>query len=61
MKKSNILNIPLFASVALLALGAVLDPAKAGDAETYYKFYTYYHTTWEIEEESEGKKKTYSE
>ena len=60
MKKSNILNIPVFLSAALLAVGAVLNPARAGDAETYYKFYTYYHATWEIEEETEGKKKTYT-
>ena len=60
MKKPNILNIPLFASMALLALGGALHPAKAGEAETYYKFYSYYHATWEIEEETEGKKKTYT-
>ena len=60
MKKSNMKNIALFASVALLALGGVSNPAQAGDAETYYKFYSYYHATWEIEEETEGKKRTFT-
>ena len=47
-------------TLASLLLGGASNPARAGAAETFYKFYSYYHATWEIEEESEGKKKTYT-
>ena len=47
-------------TLSSLLLGGASNPARAGDAETLYKFYSYYHATWEIEEESEGKKKTYT-
>lgn len=50
----------LLLATAALLLGGVFQAAHAGDAETYYEFYSYYHAAWEIEEESEGKKRTYT-
>ena len=31
---------------------------RAGEAEDYHKFYSYYHSKWEIVEETAGKKET---
>ncbi len=60
MKKLFANRAALSLTLASLLLGGASNPARAGDAETFYKFYSYYHATWEIEEESEGKKKTYT-
>ena len=36
------------------------DSLRAGEAEEFFKFYSFYQSKWQIEEEKEGKKETYT-
>ena len=55
IKKSGLL-MGLF--LAVMAFCWSPGSLRAGEAEDYYKFYSYYHSKWEIVEETEGKKET---
>jgi hypothetical protein len=44
--------------LAVMALCWSPGSLRAGEAEDYYKFYSYYHSKWEIVEETGGKKET---
>ena len=44
--------------LAVMALCWSPGSLRAGEAEDYYKFYSYYHSKWEMVEETGGKKET---
>jgi len=56
----SIQKIGLLMGLFLAAMAMCWSPGslRAGEAEDYFKFYSYYHSKWEIVVEIEGKKET---
>jgi hypothetical protein len=46
--------------LAVVAVSWTPGSLRAGEAEDFFKFYSFYQSKWQIEEEKEGKKETYT-
>tara|TARA_B100000029_G_C17546138_1_gene948530 strand:- start:205 stop:699 length:495 start_codon:yes stop_codon:yes gene_type:complete len=46
--------------LAVVAVSWAPAALRAGEAEDFFKFYSFYQSKWQIEEEKEGKKETYT-
>ena len=46
--------------LAVVAVSWTPGSLRAGEAEDFFKFYSFYQSRWQIEEEKEGKKETYT-